>query len=961
MRRRFFIALTMLLPALVQAAAEKEAFFRDKVAPALSAKCIKCHNPGNAKGKLDLSTRELMLKGGKEGETLTPGKPDDSAVWSRSVPHDGEKPEMPKKGDPLTAEEAAALREWIAAGAEWPAGLVLQEKAKADRTFWSFQPLLTTAAPAAEDAPAGWRENPIDGFVFDKLREKNLAPNPPAEPRELIRRMTYDLHGLPPTPEEVAAFEQAARIDRAAATKALIERLLASPRYGEQWGRHWLDVVRFGESRGYERNQIITNLWPFRDYVIRSFNEDRPFDQMVREHLAGDVIGRDQPEVEVGSAFLVAGPYDDVGNKDPAAAAQIRADTIDEMIRATSESFLGLTIGCARCHDHKFDPLTQRDYYGLYATLAGVVHGEREVGTRAEREARAAKVNPLEDEKNRIAAERDALKKDLAARAKAAEAEAAKAWTRPRPSRYGTEEKFTPVEAKLVRLRWQGTDLLEDKRAVQLEEFEVWSAGAAPQNVALATAGGKAKGATREPKDFKGAYGVELVNDGKFGARWHPAANELVIELAAPTEIERVFFSTDLERSLPETNSYISFVGDYTIDVSADGKTWREVASSADREPINAARKQQRLLGLVTTSDDKARLAALDKDLARLDRELAAIPPLQTWWLGTRHEEAGPFQIFTGGNPQRKAAEVTPASLTVFSGTAPGYELGAKSAEAERRLALANWLTEPENPLTPRVLANRLWHYHFGRGLVGTPSDFGYMGERPTHPELLDFLARELHESGWQLKPLHRLILSSQTYQQSSAHRADAARIDGDAQLLWRFPPRRLSAEEVRDTVLAISGKLDLTMGGPGFKLYEYQQDNVATYVPLDTHGPETYRRAVYHQNARAARVDMLTDFDCPDPAGAEPRRAATVTPIQALTMMNHRFSLDMAEALAERLQPEAGPVDAATQVRRAFELAFSRAPAADELTRAIAVIEQHGLRTFCRALLNTSELIQLN
>jgi hypothetical protein len=289
-----------------------------------------------------------------------------------------------------------------------------------------------------------------------------------------------------------------------------------------------------------------------------------------------------------------------------------------------------------------------------------------------------------------------------------------------------------------------------------------------------------------------------------------------------------------------------------------------------------------------------------------------------------------------------------------------------RSTTTGRRTALAEWIASPENPLPSRVLANRLWHYHFGRGLVGTPSDFGYMGERPTHPELLDFLAQQLHQSGWHLKPLHRLILSSQTYQQSSAHRPDAARIDGDALLLWRFPPRRLSAEEVRDTILAISGKLDLTMGGPGFKLYDYQQDNVATYVPLDSHGPETYRRAVYHHNARAARVDMLTDFDCPDPAGAEPRRAATVTPIQALTMMNHRFSLDMAAALAERLHDETaaadvGLADIPAEVRRAFALAFSRAPEPDELARAVSVVEQHGLRTFCRALLNTSELIQLN
>jgi hypothetical protein len=275
-------------------------------------------------------------------------------------------------------------------------------------------------------------------------------------------------------------------------------------------------------------------------------------------------------------------------------------------------------------------------------------------------------------------------------------------------------------------------------------------------------------------------------------------------------------------------------------------------------------------------------------------------------------------------------------------------------------VAFARWLTAADNPLTPRVLANRVWHYHFGTGLVATPSDFGYMGARPSHPELLDWLAGELQRGGWKLKPLHRLLMTSHAYRQSAAERPEAARVDAEARLLWRFPPRRLSAEEIRDTLLSVAGKLDPRRGGPGFRLYEYQQDNVATYVPLNVHGPETYRRSIYHHNARAARVDVMTDFDCPDPAFADPRRAATTTPLQALTMMNHRFSYDMAQSLAERLQREAAN-DPAGQVRRAFALCYARAPDDVEVTAGAEVIGQFGLRAFCRALLNTNELIHLN
>jgi hypothetical protein len=328
--------------------------------------------------------------------------------------------------------------------------------------------------------------------------------------------------------------------------------------------------------------------------------------------------------------------------------------------------------------------------------------------------------------------------------------------------------------------------------------------------------------------------------------------------------------------------------------------------------------------------------------------------------VGQFRQADGPFHVFRGGDPQKKGDEVTPHSPALLSEVFEGYQLPSNSPEARRRLALAEWIVDQRNPLTPRVLANRLWHYHFGTGIVDTPSDFGYMGGRPTHPELLDWLARQVHRHGWRLKPLHRLVVTSQTYRQTSVGRSAAVRIDADSRYLWRFPPRRLSSEELRDSMLAVAGQLNTNMGGPGFRLYRYLQDNVATYLPLDEHGSETYRRAVYHQNARASLVDLMTEFDGPDCAFAAPRRASTTTPLQALTLLNHRFTLDMAERLSERLKAEAGPTTDG-QVQRAFQLACARPPVAEEVDAATRLVDAHGLPAFCRALLNSNEFLYLD
>jgi len=777
------LGLLLMVAALAAPAAAGEPTgppvdFAAEIAPLLTDRCLACHDAGRAEGGLDLSTARSARAGGEGGPAVVPGRPDEGSLLEMiAAPEGGGRPSMPAKGDPFTPAQVARFRRWVAEGAAWPDGQALHTRARADLSWWSLLPLARPEPPNPAGLPAAWAAHPVDRFLFAGLRERGLDPSPPADRRTLIRRVTYDLTGLPPTPEEARDF---GRDDAPDAYERLVDRLLASPRYGEHWGRHWLDVARFGESTGFERNLILDNAWPYRDYVIRSFNEDKPFGRFIVEQLAGDVVAAGEPSVEVATTFLVAGPYDNVGNQDAAQARLIRANTLDDVVAAAGSAFLGLTIHCARCHDHKFDPIPQEDYYRLQAAFAGVAHGERVVATPGQRRARDARLGPL----------------------------------------------------------------LERQRLL-----------------------------TRD--------------------------------------------RTELETT-PET----------------------------DR--LDGAERRRRL------DEDR-------RDLADVAREIREVPPLPRAWAGTFAQPAAPSYLMLGGDPERRGPVVAPASPAVLRRALPGYALPPDAPEAERRLSLARWIARDDNPLTARVLANRVWQYHFGTGLVDTPSDFGYLGGRPSHPALLDWLAGRLRHHGWRLKPLHREILRSQAYRQSGRGRADAASVDASARLLWRFPPRRLSAEEVRDTALAVAGVLDGRMGGPGFRLYRYANDNVSTYTPLDEVGPETYRRAVYHQAARAAPVDLLSDFDCPDPAAAAPARAATTSPLQALTLMNHAFTRDMARALAGRVEREAGRDDPDAQVRRAFELAFGRPPADDEARAAAGLVRRHGLPALGRALLNATELISVD
>jgi hypothetical protein len=585
--------------------------------------------------------------------------------------------------------------------------------------WWSFRPLSRPPIPAIQDK--NWVQNPIDCFSLAKLESKRLTPSPPADRATLIRRVTYDLHGLPPTPEEIDAFVNDPAPD---AYEKLIDRLLASPRYGERWGRHWLDVVHYGDTHGYDKDKRREHAWPYRDYVIRSFNADKPYGQFVKEQIAGDVLYPGDADGVIATGFIAAGPWDFVGH------VELREDTFekmktrvldrDDMVANTMSTFMSLTAHCARCHDHKFDPISQKDYYGLQAVFAGVDRGDRPVASR----------------------------------------------------------------------------------------------------VALAP--------------------------------------------GVPSPVYAVV--------------------------------------SHSPRPVHLLRR---------------------------------------------------------GNIENPREVAQPGALAVIPVSAHEFKLAHPENEGSRRQALAEWIADPKNPLTWRSIINRVWGYHFDRGLVDTPNDFGHRGGLPSHPELLDWLAAEFRDGGQSLKQLHRLILLSDTYRQSSINNPTAAKVDSENRLLWHMNRQRLDAESLRDAVLAVSGTLRYQMGGPGFDLFRFKDDHSPVYdhsAIEKINDPATWRRTVYRFVVRSVPNPFLECLDCADPNINMPVRNTTLTALQALALLNDAFMLKQAECFAERLQ-KISP-EPQRQIEAAYQLALGRLPRSDEKSALIEYIHKHGLANACRLLFNTNEFV---
>lgn len=756
---------------------------------------------------------------------------------------------------------------------------------------WAFKPIRKPAA-------AG-----IDEIVRTRLREESLTPSREASRATLIRRLYLDLIGFPPEPEEVTAFVK----DRDPKAYAkLVDRLLASPHFGERWARHWLDVVRFAESNGFETNTPRKNAWPYRDYVIRAFNDDLPFDRFVLEQLAGDAFGAD-----AATGFLVGGAWDEVKSPDVGLTAQQRMDELHDIVATTSSTFLGLTIGCARCHNHKFDPITQVDYYAVQAVFAGVQHGERPLSSsdseKRKREADELRVEladlDLQIEKAEPVAQPGEKNRRTA--------------VNPRLN----VEKFPRIEAKAIRF----TIIAGIQGEPCIDELEVIDERG--ENVAL-----KAKATASGTYPNSELHKLEHINDGRVGnsRSWisnEPGKGWVGLEFEKPATIHLVRWGRDREEKFNDR-----LATEYRIEAQVEGGEWKLVADSTDRgsqtNPLVAARKEK-----------QERLRAV------------ANGPMV---YGGRFEQPGPTHRLHRGEALQKKEQIAAAMPAYFS----HGEFQSDMPEQQRRVALAKWIVDPANPLTGRVIANRIWQFHFGSGIVETPSDFGLNGARPSNRQLLDWLAADLVEHGWSLKHLHREILLSATYRQASDPRPDAMEKDASSRLLWRFPPRRLEAEALRDSILKVCGNLDLTMGGRGFDLFEPNENYVRVFNPKKEFGPAESRRMIYVTKHRMQIDDTFGAFDCPDAGQIAPKRTSSTTPLQALNLLNSPFMLRQAQILAARLSKEARTTD--QQIRRAYWLAFGRAPEKQELRSAVSLIQSEGVEAFCRALLNANEFVYL-
>jgi hypothetical protein len=986
------LAVVCLLWANAAAAAD----FDSEVAPILLKACVGCHSGLEPEGGFDLTTRDGWLTGGESGAALDPNAWELSRAYARV-----KSGEMPPK-EPLAESDREALLRWMSGGATWgqrPLDLFQVTTAKrGGYDWWSLQPLRQPSIPTTDTA---WTRNPIDRFVVAKLAVQGLTHSPAASRRVLIRRLTYDLLGLPPTPEEVADFEAD---DRPQAYERLVDRLLASPHYGVRWGRHWLDIVRFGESQGFERDKLRDNGWPYRDWVVNAFNADLPYDEFVRLQLAGDVQQEAGIEGVIATGFLVCGPWDEVGQKQQSAAmkAFVRQDELEDYTSVVGETFLGLTIHCARCHDHKFDPIRQSEYYQLAAALDGVHHGDRVVMSETDRRRKEKLGTQLEASATQLTElSQRARRRVLQARGQDAVAASPAApiarWTFDGDARdsIGTLHGELHGNAKLVDGRlvvdgqsafvvtapltkplraktleaWVRLDQLEQQgggvisvEALDGSQFDSivfgeletrrWMAGsegfvrtksfsgdaetAAAGEVVHIVIAYQANGVVRSYRNGT-PYGASYQTDppvtyaaGKahivFGLRHSPAGGNRL--LAGAIEAAQLY-----DRAL-----------------SAE-----EIAASAQAGPAGISEAE--LLAALTTEERAAWDAGVQRQV-KLQQAYDAIQPQSVY--AAAPAPPAVTHVLLRGNPASPANVVAPGGIPAVSGQPAEFGLPADADDARRRLRLAGWITSRDNPLFARVIVNRLWHYHFGAGLVSTPSDLGFNGGAPSHPELLDWLAGEFLRRGESLKDLHRLIVTSSTYRQSSQINLAAAERDAGNRWLWRMSPRRLEAETLRDATLVVAGQLNDELGGPGFREFETHVHNSQFYQLVDRDGPEFQRRTIYRTWIRSARSPLLDVFDCPDPSTKTPVRAVTVTPLQALSLMNNSFMLRQAGRFADRVRRDVG--DAPTeQVYRVIDLAFGRSAMADEIESYAAFVRDHGLPEFCRVVLNSNEFLAVD
>lgn len=785
-----FVLLGSLAAQAAAPSPEALKFFENKVRPLLVKQCQECHGPQKHKGGLRLDNLAFMLQGGETGPAIVPGDAAKSLLI-KAVKYDDKDLQMPPE-DKMPAADIETLKQWIAMGAPWPQAEVAAAKVphkpgtitQEDRQWWAFQPVKEPKVPAT---PAAAARNPIDNFVQARLAESGLHPSPEASPAELIRRVTLDLTGLPPTPERVAQFiaECKAAGSSQSAYDRLVDELLASPRYGERWAQHWLDLVRYAESDGYRLDAYRPNAWPYRDYVIKAFNDDKPYNQFVREQIAGDEIAPDDPNVVVATGYLRHTIYE-YNERD---AEGQWTGILNEVTDVTGDVFLGLSMQCAHCHDHKFDPILQKDYYRLQAFFGNMT------------------------------------------------------WR----------------EDKLL-----ATDLELRKYEEQLKAY---------------------KEATKEPQKI-----IDDIIEPRIAK-----AQAHAMSIFPPAVVE--MYHKPKEQRTPWEEQVVQLA-------------WRQ----AEYERVRFKEEKMK-------PEDQEKLNAARAELAKFDA-LKPTPPVTGLVVGETGTVGATMKYKT-----RKVGEVeikSPGFLTILDPKDPVIpEPSGNATTTGRRTVLANWLTDPKNPLTWRVMVNRVWQHHFGKGIAGTASDFGHLGELPTHPELLDWLTSQFIKTGGKMKDLHRLMVTSSTYKQSAVSAKDEAAAllkDPDNRLLWRYSPRRLDAEQARDAALAASGELVERSGGEG----------VVASTPC---------RAVYTKRIRNTQDAFMASLDQPPGFQSIPERQATTTATQGLLMVNGEWPLDRARAMAARLL-KSKPGSDTDLIKTAYALAYAREPKAEEVKAAATFLK---------------------
>ena len=985
----FVVGTVLIVSADLLVAAEATHQDFDSVATILSRHCIRCHNDSDSKGGLSLADSEGFHRGGESGSFVDAKSASESLFLQMIL---GDEPDMPKDAPPLSKAEQKTLIQWVTSGAKWPDDYVVKQHVVENVDWWSLKPLQRPEIPTVSPEFKSWATTPIDAFILRKLGENKLSPSVQADRRTLIRRLFFDLIGLPPTPGEVHRF---LNDQSTTAYSDLVERLLSSKHYGERWARHWLDVVHYGDTHGYDKDKLRPNAFPYRDYVIRSLNRDKPYARFVMEQIAGDVLWPETVDGIEATGFIAAGPWDFIGHAEVPETkidGQIARNLDrDDMVSSTMNTFASTTIQCARCHNHKFDPITQEHYYSLQAVFAALDRADRLYDKDP---SVAKKRKQLTDEQKAVALKIEKVSAEISAicgeelvSIEKQIAEAEKDAGKEKPE-FGFHSQISSTQDAT---KWVQVDLGE------------------PTNIrTISIVGCK--------DDFNGIgkgfgfpirFRIEVSNDSKFETAVS-IVDQTHADFANPGVSPQEFKVEDhtaqfvrvtATRLALRADDYIFALAELSVydNLGANVAIGKEVSSlDSIEQPVRWSRKnlvdgyyfgvnskhEEELKGLRQRRTNlladrvpaslRQQRSDLDARLQQIQQAVKSLPMQQKVYAGTIHHGSGAFRGtgHDGGRPRAvyvlhrgdigsRGKQVGPGTIPIIQNTDWQFRLPNDHSEGQRRVELARWLVRKDNPLTWRSIVNRIWQYHFGRGIVATPNDFGRMGQEPTHPELLDWLAIEFRDGRQSIKDLHRLIVNSSAYRQVSDDTPDFTKIDANNRFLWRMNRRALDAESIRDTTLYVSGKLNRKMFGPAFRDFVLERPEHSPhyeYHKRDPNDESTHRRSVYRFLVRSQQDPFMQTLDCADPSQSIAKRDTTITAIQALTLLNNKFMVCMSEHFADRLSANEADLD--SQIENLFQIALNRSPSPVEAKRFADFASHYGLANSCRAVFNLNEFV---